>query len=214
MESSRQVAVDLIVVFAIIFVTDVLVADFFPQFDFLVILLWAFLPFAVELSVRKGTVRNIGFQKTNFRRSIPLYLLLVIVWVLVFGVAMLLHGTTSLFNEWFPSFLLVFFDPAFVEELNFRGFLQTRLEKISPLNWSIVIQATVFGLFHLPAVFSKNNDFIIVGGVFYPLLAFLLGIVLGVIFAKTRNLFVTMSIHGSLMATFLLISVLFSIKPF
>jgi len=202
-ENRRQVAYDLLVVFTIIFATDVLVA-YYIQLYYPTIILWALLPLIVQLVVRRGTIRDLGFQRTNFRRSLPRYLGLVAVWALLTLVVLAIgHAGAALSLEYSAYLATVFFHPAFVEELNFRGFLQTRLERLFSLRKAIVIQAAVFALYHVPAVLPTSSAYLMsIGGVWYPVITFPFGIALGIIYARTRNLFVTMAIHGSLLALF------------
>jgi membrane protease YdiL (CAAX protease family) len=204
LEGRSQVGSDLLVVFTIIFATDVLLA-YYAQLYFPTIILWALLPLMVELGVRRGSIRNLGFQRTNFRRSVPRYLGLVAAWVLpILVVIQIARGSIALSLEYSAYVASVFFHPAFVEEVNFRGFLQTRLERLFSLRKAIVIQAAVFALYHVPAVLPTSSGYLLsIGGLWYPVLTFPFGLALGIIYAKTRNLFFTMAIHGSLLAAFL-----------
>jgi membrane protease YdiL (CAAX protease family) len=203
-EGRRQVIDDLLFVFTIVFVTDVLMSDFSVRFYYPTIILWASLPLIVELVVRRGTIRNLGFKRTNFRRSFPLYLGLVAVWLLpILVILEIEHANPALFLGYSAYFASVFFHPAFVEELNFRGFLQTRLERLVSLRKAIVIQATMFALYHIPPALPMSKLGFAPGGLLYPVLVFPFGIALGIFYAKTRNLFVTMAVHGSLLMAFL-----------
>lgn len=209
-EGRRDAAYDLLGVFTVVFVTDILMSDFFVQLYLPTILLWAFLPFFVELILRKGTIRNLGFLRTNFRRSLALYLGLAIGWVLLaFGLltALGVRATSSSIGS--PANLALFFlYPAFVEELNFRGFLQTRLERLISVRKVLVIQALIFALYHVPAALPMSQLGFSPGGLFYPVLVFPFGLALGIVYLKTRNLFVNMAIHGSLLASFFLLSMI------
>jgi membrane protease YdiL (CAAX protease family) len=203
--SHRQVIYDLVGVFAIVFLTDVLMSDFFVQFYLASIFLWAILPLFVELAVRKGSIRNLGFLRTNFSRSLSLYLALAVGWVFVASVLFVYFGVSTPVGS-SVGLALFFLYPAFVEELNFRGFLQTRLERLFSLRTAVLIQALVFALYHVPAVLPISKLGFSPGGLFYPVLVFPFALVLGVVYAKTRNLFVTMALHGSLLASFFVLS--------
>jgi membrane protease YdiL (CAAX protease family) len=207
-ENRRQITYDLLGVLTVVFVTDVLVADYFVQFYLPTILLWAFLPLFVELTLRRGTIRNLGFLRTNYRRSLPLYLVLALCWTLLAsGVAGALGANASSAQvAYLSSLQLIFFHPAFVEELNFRGFVQTRLEHLVPVRSAIIVQAALFALYHVPAALPTSQLGFSPGGLLYPVIVFPFGIVQGIIYLRTRNLFVTMAIHGSLVSSFLLLS--------
>lgn len=73
-----------------------------------------------------------------------------------------------------------------VEEFIFRSILQTRLEKMLGLRYGLLLAGGLFGIMHTS--YGILNE-IIFAGIF--------GIILGYIFQKTRNLFFTMSIHGT-----------------
>jgi membrane protease YdiL (CAAX protease family) len=211
-ETPNKVIQDLVLVFTIVFATDFLMADFLPQLYLFTILLWAALPFLVELVLRKGTIRNLGFLRTNFRRSLPLYFALVVGWILIiFGLleSITPHSQSSSLIEYSLYFATIFFHPAFVEELNFRGFLQTRLERLFSAKQSIIIQAVMFAAYHIPAALPISKLGFSPGGIFYPVFALALGIANGIVYAKTRNLFAGMAIHGSLLAAFELLTLLY-----
>ncbi len=207
-ETRRQMVSDLLIVFTVVFATDFLMTVLFTWLYFPAILLWAALPFIIELILRKGTIRNLGFQETRFSRSLPLYLVLVALWFLAILVLVRLSTGIFAFSAVLLSFSFIFFHPAFVEELNFRGFLQTRLARLFSVKQSIIIQAVIFALYHVPAALPTSQLGFSPGGIFYPVLVFPFAIVLGIIYAKTQNLFVTMAIHGSLLEAFLALSVL------
>jgi membrane protease YdiL (CAAX protease family) len=210
-KSRKEIVQDLTLVLTILFTTDFLMVDFFPQLYLYTILLWAALPLLVELVLRKGTIRNLGFLKTNFKKSLSLYIALVAAWVLItFGLleSMSAHSQSSLLVEYSLYFATFFFHPAFVEELNFRGYLQTRLERLFSVRRSIMLQAIVFAAYHIPAALPMSKLGFSPGGFLYPVFALALGVVNGIVYFKTRNLFVGMAIHGSLLATFELLTLL------
>jgi membrane protease YdiL (CAAX protease family) len=136
------------------------------------------MPFIVELAVRRENIRNLGFQRTNFKRSLPLTLGLIGVWILVFLFVPQIFGKTPLPAQSLLFAASIFFHPGLVEELSFRGFLETRLERLFTVKKALVIQAVLFGLYHLPQVFA-GGGWLVIGGLFYPFFAFIFGLVLG-----------------------------------
>lgn len=68
------------------------------------------------------------------------------------------------------------------EEIFFRGFVQTTLSKWMPVPWAIVFSATLFSAAHLTPRDAPQ--------------LFALGVVLGLTYAKSRNLAAPMAIHG------------------
>lgn len=78
------------------------------------------------------------------------------------------------------------------EELLFRGLIQKRLSKIMPVTAAIIIQAFLFGLYHLN----------IVQGIY----AFLIGIVAGLLVRSYKTVKVSIILHIAINATSYLIS--------
>lgn len=84
----------------------------------------------------------------------------------------------------------------FFEEFLFRGVLQTRLRCMLAPSWAVVIQALVFGVWHLGLGFSNTA-----GGSLLPAVAAtlvnqaVLGLAFGIIFERTRNLLAPSVVH-------------------
>jgi membrane protease YdiL (CAAX protease family) len=83
----------------------------------------------------------------------------------------------------------------FFEEFLFRGALQTRLTRLSTSSWALVIQAWVFGLWHLGLdIHTMNGD--VLGGLALSILSHsLIGLAYGIIFYRTRNLVACSILH-------------------
>jgi len=77
----------------------------------------------------------------------------------------------------------------FFEEFLFRGALQTRLRALRGPGWALVIQALVFGAWHLGLGYTNTDH----AGLLPALASTIvyqatLGLAFGVIFERTRNL--------------------------
>lgn len=204
----RERAYDLFVVFAALFVTLILTANFnIVQLYYPSVILWALMPFIAEMAVRRGTIRNLGFQKTNFRRSISLTSALIVAWLLIFQFVPQIAGKNPLPPQYLFFVALIFFHPGLVEELCFRGYLLTRLERIFSAKKALIIQSAIFGLYHIPQVIA-GGGWLVLGGIFYPFMAFIFGLIMGIIYIRTRNLFVGIGLHASGLEIFLLITLL------
>lgn len=84
----------------------------------------------------------------------------------------------------------------FFEEFLFRGALQTRLRKLASPGWAVVLQALVFGLWHLGLGYSATGS----GALLPALLSTIviqsvLGLGFGLIFERTRNLAASSVVH-------------------
>ena len=72
-----------------------------------------------------------------------------------------------------------------VEEIIFRSILQTRLEKIFSPNQGVLLSGIMFGITH--------SGYGIIGEIVF---AIVIGITLGYIFVKTRNIVFMIAVHG------------------
>jgi len=208
MAGMRETVYDLLVVFATLFVTLILTANLHVvQLYYPSIILWASMPFIVELVVRKGSIRDLGFQKTDFRRSHLLTAALIVAWLLIFQSVPQIAGINPLPAQYLFFIASIFFHPGLVEELCFRGFLQTRLERLFSVKKALILQSAIFGLYHIPPVFA-GGGWLVLGGPFYPFMAFIFGLIMGMIYIRTRNIFVGIGLHASGLEILLLISLL------
>lgn len=92
--------------------------------------------------------------------------------------------------------LVIFYSNAFLEEFLFRGIFQTKLEGVLGQKKAILPQGILFMLIHLPINFfnyTLNGNLVSFFGSFT--FQFLVGLILGVIFAKTRNLWICVICH-------------------
>lgn len=78
-------------------------------------------------------------------------------------------------------FIMVSIEPGVIEEVAFRGILQTRLAKITTRNEALVIQAALFSILHLsPAIFISH---------------FVMGLFLGWVRQRTGRVYAGMLLH-------------------
>ncbi|MCA9903212.1 MAG: CPBP family intramembrane metalloprotease [Anaerolineae bacterium] len=84
----------------------------------------------------------------------------------------------------------------FFEEFLFRGALQTRLRKLINAEWALVLQALIFGLWHLGLGYSStgSND-VIAAAASTIMLQASIGLCFGIIFARSRNLLASSVFH-------------------
>ena len=99
------------------------------------------------------------------------------------------------------SFAFAFLIMGLPEEFFFRGFLQSRFSKVIKSEWkSIVITSFLFGLYHLPNLFL-NNSSLTYGHIAMSIIIALteqgfVGILFGIIWAKTHNLSACIFLHS------------------
>ncbi len=163
--------------------------------------LFSFLPviWAFDYFVMKRNGKTLSFNMQT--RPFHVYLL---IFPMMFGMMLIAEFTTSLipisgpvFGEWykifseqmesisddtFTVFLLVSFFAPIIEEILFRGIIQKGLinKGVKPQT-AIIVSALVFGLVHF-------NPWQFIG-------AFLLGLILGVVYFKTKSLLMPILLH-------------------
>jgi len=176
----------------------------------------------VEGGVRQ-TLRSIGVTRENLGASLRLALLvgLISAPVVVWGSAkqrelweIIVSGRVLYL---FPlAFIFMLLLPGFTEEVFFRGILQSRLEAILGSELRGLLLATfLFGLYHLPYAYhlegwpSYGNLPWAVSQVFIEGLA---GLLIGVLWLRTRNLFAGVFLHSFLNAFVGMTMIKFSIQ--
>jgi len=138
-------------------------------------------------------------QKYHFGKALLMAFLALIVIIIgtvvlnatlkFFGLSQELSQKTktiySLFKENYLLLIFTCITAGVTEELLFRGYLQTRIEKIFGNAWvGILISALVFGIMHV----SWNNIFQVVG-------TFWMGLVLAFFYYKYRNIKILILLH-------------------
>jgi len=107
------------------------------------------------------------------------------------------------------SFVFAFLIMGLPEEFFFRGFLQSRFSKVIKSEWkSILITSFLFGLYHLPNLFL-NNSSLTHGHIIMSIIIALteqgfVGILFGIIWAKTHNLSACIFVHSFIDAFYIL----------
>ncbi|GEM_PF-2012466 len=105
--------------------------------------------------------------------------------------ALIGRGLASIGSE----LLQVLLQAAFVEEVFYRGILLTRLIRLVGTGWGIVLAALIFGAAHAALNLSQGND--IVFALAQMIVAqTTLGLVLGVLFVRTRTIWAGVVFHA------------------
>ena len=105
------------------------------------------------------------------------------------------------------SFVWMSIEAGIVEEVSFRGILQTRLEQVTgSAAGGIVITALLFGLIHAPGLYlrtGQTNESFTSPSLLYAIGFSIVilspaGLFLGYLWAKTRNMVVVVLVHGAM----------------
>ena len=95
---------------------------------------------------------------------------------------------------WF--LLLLFYSNAFLEEITFRGLIQTKLEQALGQKKAIIYQAVLFMLIHIPANLIRYSMDGNIARFFWNFaFQFVHGLIFGLIFLKTRNIWASVICH-------------------
>ena len=88
----------------------------------------------------------------------------------------------------------------FPEEIFFRGLLLTRLIRLTGTKWGIVISALLFGLLHTATNLSHQGDIVLALSTAI-LTQVTFGVMVAVIFVRTRNVWAGVVFHTLIDAT-------------
>ena len=137
------------------------ISDFgFRRFVFyLPIVAIELVPIFIIIKIRKQSIRSIGIKTNKIFKSIFLGI--------IFSIPYLISPIISAVNQgkgildcksliW--TFMYIFFENAFTEEIIFRGFIQTRIQGMIRSKWlSIVVVGIMFALLHMPFRIIKSG---------------------------------------------------------
>jgi membrane protease YdiL (CAAX protease family) len=161
-----------------------------------------FLTIATILAIEKTGLPIFGFKTKNLGKSL-LYGL--IFFLVLYGLANLLAYLLSyvftnqipiLYYDVMPFLLTMPFMTLCVgisEEGLFRGYMQNHLEKVYTPKKAILVQAVLFGFWHFVWNLSPFDPFAMAQYVFFT---FVIGLLFGYFYCKTRNLTPLVFAHG------------------
>jgi membrane protease YdiL (CAAX protease family) len=180
---------------------------------------WFFLvviPFGLLLTARRHglalrtTLRSVGITRTGLKDGLKLSAMIVPLFIPVLyivgeqqqaAVEMILHKPLQAFVSFLVSFPVALLTAGFVEELFFRGVLQSRLARCTGSEWhGLLIASLLFGLFHLPMYFFSPFE-PTHGNLLWALSSVITeqavtGILLGVLWVRTHNLAAPLLVHA------------------
>ena len=130
-------------------ISDGMLFQFILYIPFSLVIL---LPVFITLKVRRQNFSSIGLKSDKALKSIILGIVFSIPLVIPSIISSVNRGMSLLS---LPNLILLFLyfllEIALVEELSFRGFIQTRIQGLIKVKWlSIVIVGIMFALMHIP----------------------------------------------------------------
>ena len=159
---------------------------------YLVFLLLA--PLVMEVIVRRRSLSAIGFRMPTNKRALMLVAVILGIYLVARLGWPLAQGRAYHFDlRGFISNSILF---AFLEEAMFRGAIQTRLESALGAVRSWVLSGLFFGFYHYWANYLVPGKAVAAADVLALASLAVLGMLLGVVFAKTRSLLPSLLIHA------------------
>jgi len=148
----------------------------------------------VELLVRKRPLSVVGFQTPSNARVLAM-VGVIFVLVLTSRLAEPLLSARGFALEWrgFISTAVIF---PFLEEVLFRGLIQTRLESALGAVRSWVVTGLFFGAYHYYVHYVVLGKELTTQGMLGVAYLVTFGMLLGVVFAKTRSLLPPFLLHA------------------
>ena len=138
----------------------------------------------------KPLLRNFGYRglQSFFEIVGALIFIFIFMWLYFklasfIGVEELSYLTDFKKHNWpiWSAFILICLLPGIFEELAFRGYIMTRLEKVGNAREALIIQAAMFSILHmLPAIFISH---------------FIIGLILGIVRLRSKSLYPGILIH-------------------
>ena len=151
---------------------------------------YVFIPL-VFLLLSGVRISGLGFRRGH--RIWQITILWAVIPVLFLSVQVI-SGVTSLLHL-FRVFIGHFLKNGFSEEFLFRGAFQTRLGLFMKSDWALVVQALVFGIWHL-GFDTQTMGGDVIGGLALGIASHsIFGLAMGILFHRTRNLVAPSVIH-------------------
>lgn len=148
-------------------------------------------PVSYVLLMKKWALKDLGFTKPGAPSVIIFALIL---FGIGGGVLPLLDPSFEPLPVWLVAYSL--YQPAFFEELFFRGVLQGKLERALGQNRAWILSGILFGLAHLSVnLFGPLWSGSVVAAVFLFMKQVISGWIFGLIYMKTRSLLPGMVVH-------------------
>lgn len=156
-------------------------------------------PVFIILKCRKQSVKSIGLKKEKILKCILLGVLFSIP-PLLSNVLSMKIGRLLGVTDAFWTFAYFFFEIALVEEIVFRGFIQTRIQGLIRSKWlSIILVGVMFSSMHIPFPVIEYNFSVIYYvqlAAFHLLFAFLIHIYFVYLYTRDNNILAPVVAHA------------------
>ncbi|GIM30363.1 hypothetical protein CPJCM30710_30290 [Clostridium polyendosporum] len=133
--------------------------QFYMDIFYIPLTILQLIPIFILIKIRKQNIKSVGLKTDKIFKSMFLGIVFSIPFITPTIINAISRGKNiiSLTNLiWL--FLYFFIEIAFVEELSFRGFIQTRIQGLIKVKWlSIIVVGIMFSLMHIPFQVIKAN---------------------------------------------------------
>ena len=160
-------------------------------------------PVFIILKCRKQSLNSIGVKKDKIIKSILLGVLFSIPPILstLHQMSFERFSSSVNFSNALWTFFYNFFEIAFVEEIIFRGFIQTRIQGLIRSKWtSIFLVGIMFSLLHIPFHMIEYNlsfsNYFTSSNVSFLLLGFLMHIYFVYAYTRDNNILAPVVAHA------------------
>jgi membrane protease YdiL (CAAX protease family) len=133
--------------------------QFYKFIFYIPVMILEIAPIFILLKIRRQNIKSVGIKKEKALKSILLGIIFSIPLVSLPIINAINQGKKVLsLTSLIWLFLYFLIEIAFVEELSFRGFIQTRIQGVIKIKWlGIVVVGIMFGLMHIPYQMIKAN---------------------------------------------------------
>lgn len=150
--------------------------------------------FVMEIIVRRRSLSVVGFRLPINKRVLLIFTGIATL-LLVTGIVV--HSIYNIqyyyFNQYFISAVLL---GPLVEEIAFRGLIQTRLEASFGITKSWILTSLLFGFYHYVAWFLIQGQTFTTDSVIPLTYTVVFGVAAGIFYAKTRSLLPPFLLHA------------------
>lgn len=126
---------------------------------FIPVIIYQLLPIFIIIKVKKQNLKSIGLKKDKSLKSIFLGIVFSLPILISTVVKSINNGNHIIISSnLILLFIYFLIEIAFVEEIVFRGFIQTRIQGLIKSKWtSIIIVGFMFSLMHIPFQLVRAN---------------------------------------------------------
>jgi membrane protease YdiL (CAAX protease family) len=158
-------------------------------------------PITFACFIEHENMKRLGLRIFRLKESVILTLVLGAIYASGLYLTLSSYGLQPSFDSLATpavlAHLIAYFNPGFVEELPFRGYMQTRFQNRYGF-YGVILVVILFALAHLPKyILARSMGFVSLCVNIMVLVVFSL-FLMGYVYWKTNSIFSTILVHGTL----------------